>query len=55
MMPCCVLVCWRKHVILTRDNNADDNVGRFEVHMEVGLPDEGGRLQILKIHTKTVS
>lgn len=25
--------------------------GRLEVHMEIGLPDENGRLQILKIHT----
>ncbi|CEI91893.1 Putative Vesicle-fusing ATPase [Rhizopus microsporus] len=25
--------------------------GRLEVHMEIGLPDEAGRLQILKIHT----
>ncbi|CAG8486068.1 1360_t:CDS:10 [Acaulospora morrowiae] len=25
--------------------------GRLEVHMEIGLPDEGGRMQILKIHT----
>ena len=25
--------------------------GRFEVHIEVGLPDELGRQQILKIHT----
>ena len=25
--------------------------GRFEVHIEVGLPSEDGRLQILKIHT----
>jgi len=25
--------------------------GRLEVHMEIGLPDEQGRLQILKIHT----
>ncbi|CAG8566803.1 17083_t:CDS:2, partial [Dentiscutata heterogama] len=25
--------------------------GRLEVHMEIGLPDERGRLQILKIHT----
>ncbi|KAI1314449.1 transport between ER and Golgi ATPase protein [Mortierella claussenii] len=25
--------------------------GRMEVHMEIGLPDEQGRLQILKIHT----
>ena len=29
--------------------------GRFEVHIEVGLPDEKGRGQILKIHTKTMS
>lgn len=28
--------------------------GRFEVHIEVGLPDEPGRLQILKIHTKSM-
>jgi vesicle-fusing ATPase len=25
--------------------------GRLEVHMEISLPDEHGRLQILKIHT----
>jgi len=25
--------------------------GRFEVHMEIGLPDESGRIQILNIHT----
>jgi len=25
--------------------------GRFEVHMEIGLPDEKGRVQILTIHT----
>lgn len=25
--------------------------GRFELHMEIGLPDENGRLQIFKIHT----
>jgi len=25
--------------------------GRFEVHMEIGLPDETGRVQILAIHT----
>ncbi|KAL6042923.1 transport between ER and Golgi ATPase protein [Balamuthia mandrillaris] len=25
--------------------------GRFEVHMEIGLPDEKGRLQIIRIHT----
>jgi vesicle-fusing ATPase len=28
--------------------------GRLEVHMEIGLPDEEGRLQILRIHTKTM-
>lgn len=26
--------------------------GRFEVHIEVGLPDEQGRQQIFKIHTE---
>jgi vesicle-fusing ATPase len=26
--------------------------GRLEVHIEIGLPDERGRLQILKIHTR---
>ncbi|KAL1960893.1 hypothetical protein VTO42DRAFT_5876 [Malbranchea cinnamomea] len=26
--------------------------GRLEVHMEIGLPDEHGRVQILKIHTQ---
>lgn len=26
--------------------------GRFEVHVEIGLPDEPGRLQIFQIHTK---
>jgi vesicle-fusing ATPase len=26
--------------------------GRLEVHMEISLPDEKGRLQIFKIHTK---
>lgn len=25
--------------------------GRFEVHIEVSLPDESGRQEILKIHT----
>ena len=29
--------------------------GRLEVHMEIGLPDEAGRLQILNIHTNRVS
>ncbi|KAJ2775809.1 transport between ER and Golgi ATPase protein [Coemansia javaensis] len=28
--------------------------GRLEVHIEVGLPDEAGRLQILKIHTAKI-
>lgn len=28
--------------------------GRLEVHMEIGLPDENGRLQILKIHTASM-
>jgi vesicle-fusing ATPase len=28
--------------------------GRLEVHMEIGLPNEAGRLQILRIHTKTM-
>ena len=26
--------------------------GRLEVHIEIGIPNEEGRLQILKIHTK---
>ena len=26
--------------------------GRLELHLEIGLPDEEGRLQIFKIHTK---
>lgn len=25
--------------------------GRLEVHMEIGLPDKAGRVQILNIHT----
>ncbi|KAI9677297.1 MAG: transport between ER and Golgi ATPase protein [Trizodia sp. TS-e1964] len=28
--------------------------GRLEVHMEISLPDEHGRQQILKIHTQTI-
>ncbi len=28
--------------------------GRFEVHMEIGLPNEKGRLQILNIYTKSM-
>lgn len=26
--------------------------GRLEVHVEIGLPDEAGRVQILNIHTQ---
>lgn len=26
--------------------------GRLEVHIEIGLPDVAGRLEILQIHTK---
>jgi vesicle-fusing ATPase len=29
--------------------------GRFEVHIEIGLPDEKGRLDILKIHTNKMN
>jgi vesicle-fusing ATPase len=29
--------------------------GRFEVQIEIGLPDKEGRYEILKIHTKTMS
>lgn len=29
--------------------------GRFDLHIEIGLPDEKGRLDILRIHTKCVS
>lgn len=28
--------------------------GRFEIHIEVGLPDEPGRVQIFNIHTKSM-
>jgi len=28
--------------------------GRLEVHIEIGLPDESGRVQILNIHTKSM-
>ena len=28
--------------------------GRFSVHIEIGLPDDIGRLQILKLHTQTL-
>mmetsp|Transcript_30164 Transcript_30164/g.5458 ORF Transcript_30164/g.5458 Transcript_30164/m.5458 type:complete len:85 (+) Transcript_30164:1072-1326(+) len=28
--------------------------GRLEVHVEIGLPDEHGREQILNIHTKSM-
>lgn len=29
--------------------------GRLEVHVEIGLPDESGRLNILQIHTKKIA
>ncbi len=29
-------------------------LGRLEVHMEISLPDQNGRVQILKIHTAKV-
>ena len=29
--------------------------GRFEVHVEIGLPDEDGRVQIFKIHTRKMT
>lgn len=28
--------------------------GRFEYHVEIGLPDDKGRYDILKIHTATM-
>lgn len=28
--------------------------GRFEIHIEIGLPDENGRVQIFKIHTRAM-
>lgn len=28
--------------------------GRLDVHMEIGLPDENGRLQILKVRSRVV-
>jgi vesicle-fusing ATPase len=28
--------------------------GRFEIHLEIGLPDEKGRQQIFDIHTKSL-
>ena len=28
--------------------------GRLEIHMEINLPDEKGRLQILNVHTANV-
>lgn len=40
---------------LNRFDMIDDALlrpGRLEVHMEISLPDESGRAQILKIHTK---
>ena len=35
-------------------NICKNRTGRLEVHMEIDLPDEHGRLQILKIHTSKV-
>lgn len=32
-------------------NNNGGCVFSFEIHMEIGLPSEPGRLQILRIHT----
>lgn len=29
--------------------------GRFEIHLEIGLPDEKGRIQIFNIHTKILT
>lgn len=29
--------------------------GRLEIQLEIGLPDESGRLQILNIHTEKVA
>lgn len=29
--------------------------GRLEVHIEIGIPQEEGRLQIFKIHTKQLT
>merc|ERR1719162_2102141 len=28
--------------------------GRLEVHVEIGLPDENGRIQVINIHTKSM-
>ena len=28
--------------------------GRLEIHLEIGLPDERGRLQLFEIHTKNM-
>lgn len=45
-------------LFLSHDDIANDkwlHIGRLEVHMEIGLPDENGRLQILKIHTSKAS
>lgn len=45
-------------VVLCRKDMLDEAMlrpGRLEVQIEIGLPDEKGRLQILKIHTSRVS
>ena len=36
-------------------DNALLRPGRLEVHVEIGLPDHKGRLQILGIHTKSMA
>ena len=41
--------------ITNRKDRIDEAVlrpGRFEVHVEIGLPEEGGREEILRIHTR---
>lgn len=54
-----VRICWSVHVCffvgIARQDMIDDALlrpGRLEVHVEIGLPDEAGRLQILQIHTR---
>lgn len=44
----CVLIC-SMYVMLCQ---AIMRPGRLEVHVEIGLPDEEGRLQIIGIHTR---
>jgi vesicle-fusing ATPase len=43
--------------LTNRKDLLDDAIlrpGRFEVHIEISLPDENGRLEILNIHTKNL-